>query len=295
MSRTGEPALVPFALVWNLRFLHQDPAQLAPHRFCLTGMCRGEYPIDAWKTYFLEVPSGGSKRDIVGRGYHYLGVGMKSVAWNPMRMVPFPVYANGHDADIETLKLVILHWLDICIPDDIPCISIAMKCQGIYSETVEAQTVKVMMVWSDGAARVVTLDWSEGPWEDCSTPEWHIEATPHMGLAKMETLLKGVFRNLGWEGAAYSILVIPSSLGGELTGQMSDTDQGIWGREWRYTDHAAFEKDLGSIVSLVQSMFDTLVPDGMGDVVGAAVGTVKPPGTAEVHQAERRVATGEGP
>jgi hypothetical protein len=292
MNRIGSTELVPFALAWNLRFLYEDSSQLYPRRFCLTGVRHGEYPIDAWKTYFLEVPSGGGKRDVIGRGHHYLGVGMKNVAWNQMRMVPFPVYANGHDADIETLKLVIRHWMDICIPDDIPCISIAMKCQGIYSENIQAQTVTVLMIWSDGAARFVTLDWSEGPWEDCPTPEWHIEATPHMGLAKVEERLRGVFGNLDWHGATYSILVIPSSLGGELTGQMSETDQGMWGREWSYAAHRSFERDLNRIISLVRSIFDTLVPDRTGAEAGRPA---MPSGTVAAPSVERSVASEEGP
>ena len=247
--------LRPFILSWNLRNIIDHSTKLFHEKSCILGTCLGEYPIDAWNTFFLELPRNGYKKDISGRHNNAFSLEMRDTEWNNNRIVPLPVYRNFEYSDIEIFKLVIKHWVDISLPDDIPCLALAIKRHGNYSDTREAQTVKVLLIWHDAVCRIITLDWFEGPLEDCITPEWYINSTPLLNLHEALEKIRNFFDNSLWDNTAFSIFTIPSCLGRSLHGTMMDSSYMPWEHEWRYNDYTELNADLTLILSEIQNIF----------------------------------------
>ena len=223
MSPAEITELRPFILSWNLRNTIDENQVINPQEFCITGTHLGEIPIDGWKPYFLEVPKKRFKKDIVGRTHQALEINLKNTTWDRNRVVVLPVYMGSPNTDFEKLKLVIKHWDKICIPDEVPCLAIAFKYRGFYSDNRETQFVSVLIIWNDAVARIISLDWTEGPLEDCVTPEWYIESTSLMNLNDAFEKLKSVYKNISLNNPYFSIYTIPSCLGQSLTGEMKDT------------------------------------------------------------------------
>ena len=247
--------LRPFILSWNLRNILEKPSMLSSGEFCITGTGLGEYPIDAWKTYFLEVPKCGYKKDLTGRSNYAVGIGMKNTRWNRKRIIALPIYTHSKDPGIEKLKVLIKHWNEICIPDDIPCLAIAVKCHGSYSESREAQSVTVLIIWYDSVSRVISLDWAEGPLEDCITPEWYVETTPLLNLREALGKTRSLYENISWEKTYFSIYTIPSCLGHELQGKKVRASYAQWQHEWRYSNYTELKKDLNLLFSKIWDIF----------------------------------------
>lgn len=253
--------LLPFHLSWNVRNVHGGQALVAGGHLRITGSETGRYPIDGWRPHYLEVPSGGRKTDISGRSIHVLGITMKGegrgqVACPPMgRVLRLPVYADCETGDMDTFRVLVKHWVEISLPDDMPCVCLALKCHGRAYETVEAQSISVLMVWSDSVARIVSLDWCEGPLEDCPTPEWHVQSSPLLTLEAAAAALKGCFRNLDWVSPSFSIFTLPCFLGRVLKGEVEETAFDLWAREWRYEDVSLFERDLHALLGQVEEVF----------------------------------------
>jgi hypothetical protein len=247
--------LQPFILSWNLRNFNENPSTLFSNLFCIKGISPGEYPIDAWISFFLEIPKSGKKKNIVGRTYHAFEKRMKNPAWNPIRIVNLPNYIHPQLGNKEKLRLLIRHWADIHLPDDIPCIALAVKCQGYCYEDREAQSLTVLVIFNDGVCRIITLDWTEGPLEDCITPEWHINSTSILNLKEAIEEIRGAFKNLSLENASYSIYMIPSCLSCELNGKMIDTSYNLWDREWGYNEYQEFTHDLNLILTDILDIF----------------------------------------
>lgn len=246
--------LRPFILSWNLRNIFENASALFPKEFCLTGTRLGEYPIDAWKSYFLEVPKNGCKKDITGRSYQAFGISMKSPTWHRKRIIILPVYTYSQYSDIEKLKVAIRYWTDISIPDDIPCVAVAIKCQGCYSENRTAQSVTVLIVWNDNVCRIISLDWTEGPLEDCITPEWYIEASPLLNSEDAFEKIQTLYENISWDNTSFSIYTIPSCLGYSLHGKMANASYSLWNHEWRYNDYAELKSDLNLVLSEIRNI-----------------------------------------
>ena len=247
--------LQPIILSWNLRNILERPSMLAPEEFCIIGTDLGKYPIDAWKPYFLEIPRGRCKKDIVGRFHSAMGINIENTKWNLKRTVNLPIYSHTQDYDIERLKIVIKHWYDIGFPDDIPCLALAVKCRGFYSDNREAQYVTVLTIWNDAVARIISLDWFEGPLEDCITPEWYIETTPLLNLKDAVKRMRNIYKNNNWDNSSFSIYTIPSCLGHELHGNMQDTSYNLWNHEWRYSDIAELKDDMNLLFSTIYWIF----------------------------------------
>ncbi len=255
MTPENLSVLRPFILSWNLRNILEKTSMLISNEFCIIGTGLGEYPIDAWKPYFLETPKDGHKKDIGGRFSSAMGIGITNTEWNRKRTINLPIYSHIRDYDVERLKLVIKHWYDIGFPDDVPCLALAVKCRGFYSEDREAQYVTVLTVWNDVVARIVSLDWFEGPLEDCITPEWYIETTPLLNLKDAIEKMRNIYKNTHWDNPSFSIYAIPSCLGHKLLGKMVDTSYNLWNHGWGYTNYAELKGDLELLLSGIKKIF----------------------------------------
>lgn len=248
------PIILSFILSWNLRNLPDIHSKVIPETFNITGVNFGRFPIDAWKTYFLETPKYGVKKDIVGRTIQAFGIKMKNTAWNRDRIVMIPVYTNNRYSNIKNLKSIIKHWDAAFISDDIPCFALAVKSIGYYSDDREAQSVTVLLIWNDATSRVITLDWAEGPVEDCITPEWYVEATSLLNLDNaFRKIQKTYEKNPSWDGISFSIYLIPPCLGCNLAGKKCDTSYDLWKCEWKYNDHGELREELDLIFSEIWS------------------------------------------
>ena len=246
--------LAPLVLSWNLRNTLERPSSLFPGRFSFESIAQGVYPIDAWRTFPLEVPSSGTKTEIRGRVCHAFGVDMPAAEWSRLRIVSLPVYQNGDGLDLDGLRTVVRRWPGTAM-EDIPCIALAMKMRGSYCEDREAQVVAVLLVWGDSACRVVTLDWSEGPLEDCVTPEWRIHASPLLDLRHARAELQGMTAPVHWDQPRFSIFPLPTCLGARLAGAPVETSYRLWRREWQYDTHEGLRKDLDSLLTDIQMLF----------------------------------------
>lgn len=249
------PALYELALSWNLRNVYDAPRRRGFKGFYIAGVEEGKYPIDAWKPYLLEIPQYGHKKDIVGRCYHAFGIGLKNTEWDRKRTVVLPKYVHGQYPDKTLLKALIRNWTDVSISDDIPCISIAVKCRGYYAECREAQSVMVLVVWNDAVCRILSLDWAEGPIEDCITPEWFVETTNSIDLTIAVKKMQRAYANVQWDNMSFSVYPIPSFLGHCLHGEMVETTYLTWKHEWRYSDYIALREDLIIISKEIADLF----------------------------------------
>jgi hypothetical protein len=221
----------------------------------MIGTDLGEYPIDAWKPLFLETPRDGHKKDITGRFNSAMGISIENTKWNFKRVISLPIYSATRNYDVKRLKILVKYWNDIGFPDDIPCLALAVKCRGFYSDYREAQYVTVLTVWSDAVARIISLDWAEGPLEDCITPEWHIESTSLLNVSSAIDKIQRLHKNIPWENPSFSIYAIPSCLGNRLHGKMVDSSYPLWNHEWKYTDLAELKDDLTLLFSTIQEIF----------------------------------------
>lgn len=256
MSRKISSTVASFILSWNLRNLPSLQSIISPEAFRITATHPGKFPVDAWKPYFLEIPKHGSKKNTAGRGLRVFNIGMESTGWDHRRIITIPRYILNQHADIENLKTVLKHWDDAFISDDIPCLALAVKTVGYYSEGREAQSVSVLSMWKDAIGRIVSLDWAEGPLEDCPTPEWYVEGTP---LLNIDCAIGKMQKNYeivpSWEESVFSVYVIPNCLGDRLQGKKNSTSYEQWETEWIYDKHADLRRDLNILLSEIQKTF----------------------------------------
>jgi len=175
--------------------------------------------------------------------------------WDIKRTVDLPVYANNKNSNLKIFKLITKHWKDIQIPEEIPVLALATKHHGNYSDTREAQNVNVLLIWNDGVCRIVTLDWFEGPLEDCITPEWYIRATEWLQINPAFEILKRNTQEGNWKNQVFSIYPLPSCLGQGLKGNDRDSPYKCWDIELRYSNYAKFIVDLDSVLSNIRFIF----------------------------------------
>lgn len=256
MSGKISSTISSFILSWNLRNLPSLQSIISPETFRITATYPGKFPVDAWKPYFLEIPRYGSKKDIVGRGFRVFNIGMESTGWDYRRIIPIPTYISNKHTNIENLKTIIKHWDNAFIPDDIPCLALAVKTTGYYSDGREAQSVSVLSMWKDAVGRIVSLDWAEGPLEDCPTPEWYIETSPLLNIDCAFRRMQKNYENIpSWEGSVFSIYAIPHCLGHGLQGKKNSTSYEQWKIEWEYDKHTDLRMDLNIILSEIRKNF----------------------------------------
>ena len=247
--------LQPFILNWNLRNIHSNSSPVISDEFSITGSCIGEYPIDGWIPYILEIPKGGHKRDLSGRFSSANYTGRIKQKFNKKRAVSLPIYSESENYDIDQLKIIVNNWNDIGIPDDIPCIAIAIKYSGLSSDFRESQHVNVLIIWSDAVARIVTLEWFEGPLEDCITPEWYINSSSLLNLKTALLNYGKDFKHISLDGITYSIYTIPMCFGALLNGKNVRASEPNWNCEWKYDNYLDFDSDLNLLYSEIQGIF----------------------------------------
>ena len=256
MMAFGNPSIMqPLFLSWNLRNIVDNSPDLTAGGFGLIGTRPGEYPIEGWDPYLLEVPRDGMRRDISGRFSDPSNIGVQNLAWDLQRTVNLPVYINSNNADKELLKIIIRNWNELRFPEDIPCFALAVKCHSNYTDVREAQCVNVLLIWNDEVCRIMTLDWYEGPEDDCITPEWYINATPLMYLREAFKKIKELYKTRQLENPVYSIYSLPSCLGSALKGKISEEYHKQWGYERKYSEHIEFVQDLIQLFSGIQDLF----------------------------------------
>jgi len=218
----------------------------------------GEHPIDGWETCFLEVPKNGEKKDITGRMNTVSSQGTNSTVWDLKRIVNLPKYRNCKNVNMDYFKTIIKHWNYYQISDDIPVLAIALKCHGNYSDLREAQYISVLLIWNDSVCRIITLEWFEGPLEDCITPEWYLKSTHLLNLELAFKALQDSNKKSNLINPVYSIFLNPLCLGAGLNGQVNESSYKQWGDEWKYRDHSELLQDLDLLFSRIQEIFSTV-------------------------------------
>jgi len=251
----SESPVSTFFLSWNLRNILDKSSFLGDDKFGLIDIQPGEYPIDGWKPHYLEVPENGTKMDVSGRMSNVFSVGDLAPACDQKRIIRLPIYTNDENVNIGTIKQIIESWEDFLIPDDIPCFAIAFKCYGNYTDFREAQYIRVLLIWNDEVCRIISLDWCEGPEEDCITPEWYVTSSPLLSIEKGVAEIGTFNRKSGWANPVYSIFVLPSCLGHDLKGEVCKDAYRQWGQEWKYTDFSNLKDDMELICSNIKGIF----------------------------------------
>jgi hypothetical protein len=218
---------------------------------------RGEFPINGWKQYPLEIPRDGCKRSITGRSFHAFGLAVEEPSWYLNRTIKLPLYPDSLlkliEKDNEILRELIQKWKFSHAFDEIPVLTIAAGVAGCYCDFREFQTVAVLPIWHDSVGRILELNWAEGPLEDCVSPEWYLKSTPLLGLEKaIEKAKRFCDQELIWEDLSFFIHMTPSFMGNSLRGERSKCD--IW-HEWKYNQYSEWKEDLNFIFSNVLEVF----------------------------------------
>jgi len=206
----------------------------------------GEFPIDAWYPLLLEIPEGSSKKCISGR---FLGPCVSRVEWDESRVINLPIYENTKRYQREALRSVEASKdFRYAVPD----VTVAKRIGGYYCEQSRAQTVSVLPVWADGTSMLLELDWYEGTSEDCSNPEWHLQASPRVFLEDGVNRLRKICRNRpAWQDCSFYVYVIPPFLGSNLLGQGNENSNKVWQKEWRYSKHGDMLSALGKLMATI--------------------------------------------
>jgi len=218
---------------------------------------RGEFPINGWKQYPLEVPREGCKRSITGRCLQAFGLTMEGPLWYLNRTIKLPLYPDSLlrliEEDNKFLKVLVQEWKLFHVFDEIPVLSIAAGVAGCYCDFREFQTVTVLPIWHDSVGRILELNWAEGSLEDCVSPEWYLKSTPLLGLEKaVEEAKSFCDQELIWEDLSFFIYMTPPFMGNSLRGERSKCD--LW-HEWKYNQYSRWKEDLNFIFSKVLEVF----------------------------------------
>jgi len=255
MIDAAMPVLQPFILSWNLRNSIQDPSKFTPEEPSIVGTTLGEYPINGWNPYYLEVSREGHKQDVTGRFNNAVSSRPIRSEWERNRVISLPLYSHIQDCDLESLKTIIKNWHYIGIPEDVPCIALAVKCSGFYSDYREAKYITVITIWNDAVARIISLDWFEGPLEDCITPEWYAKNTPLLNIRTAFSKIQDIYKDISWDNKTFSICTIPQCLGNCLRGTKEQASYKPWQFEWKYDDYSELKTDLSLIFSHINTIF----------------------------------------
>jgi len=256
MNTSNDAAILnPFVLAWNLRNISGPDLTILAKRTGIIGTCLGKYPLEGWKSYFLEIPKDGCQKDISGRFPAPACCDQGKAEWSHNRTISLPIYSHMPEYDNESLRTIFRHWDDIGISSDIPCLAVAVKCSGQYCDGREGQYISVLLVWSDAAARIVSLDSFEGPIEDCITPEYHIETTPLLNLKQARNQILKLYKGTDWADMVFSIYPVPSCLGSCLGGNASRSPYEFWESEWKYLDRSDMGNDLSKLFMKIDNIF----------------------------------------
>ncbi len=255
MNNLGDSELLPFSLTWNIRNITHLKFNTEQDDFGIINSSIGEYPIDSYGNIPLEIPADARRSDVSGRSNYKTIEELEYKEPNNSRVIKLPCYSRGNILDLRQLRLLIRHWSEILLGDNIPCIALATKCRGFYADQREAQVINVLAVWSDSTARILTLEWFEGPLDDCITPEWHFRATPVMNLPNALGRACDPSSNINWEGLCFALYTIPACLGQGFQVTPRKSPYPSWGNEWLYDNNLLFKKDLETALGTVRGLF----------------------------------------
>ncbi len=229
----------------------------------LVGSRRGEFPVFAHHPIFLEMPRNRSRQDISGRFNsarpHSWGT-ISRQDWSPNREIQLPVYACQDGMTFFEFKCrfesIVRMWHSAWIPDNIPCAAVGVNVLGNYSDEREAQNSSVLLLWANGTATHLQVDWFQGPLEDCVSPEWYMRSSSLLpwpiGLQSLGATLQEPSR---LENAVYSAFVQPSFMGHLLsTGERETTGFEGWEYVWRYFNHDAFVGEMQVLLSELSAL-----------------------------------------
>ncbi|MHA2331268.1 MAG: hypothetical protein ACXAEU_04505 [Candidatus Hodarchaeales archaeon] len=245
---------INLSLIWgNLRNLIDFDTVEIPSDFKIIGTIAGEFPVDDYHPIFLEVPRTRKKINISGRSNHRVSPGISKNKWYFRRIISLPTYEFSENVKSNFLDIFYQFWGRSLIPEEIPCSALAIKTKGHYCDVREGQNIIVLLIWIDKTARILELDWFEGPLEDCITPEWYIKSSELLSLKNGFVKLKDACSSpTGWFNPTFTLFVIPSCLGTALLGEKNETCQKGWIYEWNYCDHLALVKDLDYILNEIK-------------------------------------------
>jgi hypothetical protein len=242
-------------ITWNLRNFSTGESTLTSPKYGVAGTVECMFPIDAWTKSPISIPKNYQEINIDARQSGNRTCQKKSSIINRRRICQFPLYLPENGFDVNILKSIIRHWGELCLPNDLPCMAIALKCYGNYSRERVGQYVTVMLIWHDQTAQIISLDWFEGPLEDCITPEWYINVDSPETLQSAFEKIKEFCKESSWENSYFSMFCIPQSLGSKFRGERNNASYPIWNSEWRYVSGLDVKKDLEQFYMEINKIF----------------------------------------
>ena len=245
------------ALIWGALRNLLDFNEISVYEpFSLVGIQQGTFPIDTYHPIYLEVPRS-LKSDISGRSNYNTNSQYYKNKWKNGRIISLPIYREEGDLHEEALSEILKLWNDSFIPKEIPSIAIATTITGGYSsEGRIGQYCVILNIWADHTARILELDWFEGPLEDCITPEWYIRTSELMTVKNSITRMREIHKiPPAWDKPVYTMFTIPSKIGVEFIGKWDDIEYGIWGKGLRYTEFDNLQIDLENILIKLKEVY----------------------------------------
>jgi hypothetical protein len=253
------------SLVWgSLRNLLDFPNVTIPGQIRLVNTIPGHFPIDSYNPVPLELPRGGSRVDLSGRFNS-----LNSKLWKEIcgkqtlraRIVQLPLYAYSSKISYKeakkTFSTMLEIWDQTLIPESVPCAGLAIRIRGGYCNEREAEFVFVLLIWPNMIARILQLDWYEGPLEDCISPEWYIKSSLTLPLHEAFKQTTNFVINLpNWSDLRMSLSPKPAFLGFRLlNGTRRREEVGGWLCEWDYDSKQDFLEDSNQLVKDMENLF----------------------------------------
>ncbi|MGV9169542.1 MAG: hypothetical protein ACOC38_06315 [Promethearchaeia archaeon] len=264
VGRLEAPLGMQFSLIWgNMRNLIDFTTIRVPSRIRLIGSIPGQFPVDAYYPIFLEEPRDGKRSNLFGRHNHSNRVTWNQLGkpdWKNMRISPLPVYNYEEGIDLETLRHVfpwlVGEWDSSLVPAGIPCSAMAATMRGDYCEGREAQLALVTLLWANGTAKQLKLEWFQGPLDDCVSPEWHLHTSSIISVAQSTHSTRDYIRNApSWSRPSFSLFVNPTCIAEAIVSKAEGTrQQKGWDYGFYYTDEDDFRAETIRVSEELENM-----------------------------------------
>ncbi len=245
------------SLIWGALRNLIDFSEINVHEpFSLVGSEQGTFPIDTYHPIYMEVPRS-LKSDITGRSNFSSPNKYNKNKWGTRRIISLPVFREEGDLQNEVLQNIFQLWNDSYVPKEIPSIAIATTIYGGYSsEGRIGQYAAILIIWANRTARILELDWFEGPLEDCITPEWYIRTSELMTRKNAIKKMREIHKiPPAWDKPVYSMFSIPSKIDVNFKGNRDDTGYGIWGNGLKYIEFDDLQDDLENILRKLNEVY----------------------------------------
>ena len=246
-----------YSLIWNnLRNLVELKDIKVQAAIKLVDTVQGKFPVNAYKPVFIERAKDNYRQHILARSNTFNSY----VKWFFSRIIDLPIYEYDENLTEKDMKEIwqkmLKRWYYTNIPENIPSIAIALKAEGNYCEEREAQQLFVIVIWHNKVARIFTLDWYEGPLEDCISPEWYFKSSPLLSIERLFIELKKIMSQLpNWSNQRYSLFLNPDFFGRYLTRMNKKISYNSnWENEWVYNRRENFVDDLDTITRKIVEM-----------------------------------------